>query len=56
MVYECPKGVFTRLMPNSRSLELYEEWKKSGRDVQKKLLDNHMKELHNTWLNLEGRK
>lgn len=55
VVYEAPKGVLTRLMPNSRSFELYHEWKKSGKSQAKKALDNHMIELHNSWLKLEGR-
>lgn len=55
VVYEAPKGVFTRLMPNSHAFELYQEWKKSGKDKQKKMLDAHMVGLHTSWLKLEGR-
>lgn len=55
VVYEAPKGVFTRLV-SGYACELYDEWKKSGRAVDKKKLDTHMEELHNAWLKLEGRK
>lgn len=48
VVYECPKGVFTRLMPGSDALRLLQEKKM-------KELDAHMTQLHKTYLKLEGR-
>lgn len=57
VVYECPKGVFTRIMEGSAGWELYDTWRKNpntGGTKQnpkgKVLLDYHMNELHNTYL------
>lgn len=50
VVYECPTGVFTRLMEGSDSFEMYQEYKKTGKPEDKKKLDVHMKSLHNTFL------
>lgn len=61
VVYECPRGVFTRIMEGSRGWELYTEWKKNpsnGGTKQspkgKVLLDAHMSELHKTYVKLGG--
>ena len=63
VVYECPKGVFTRIMPGSHGYELYEEYRKNplkGGTKQnpkgKVILDAHMTELHNTYLKQTGTK
>lgn len=60
VVYECPKGVFTRIMPGSYGYELYEEWRKNpsyGGTKQnpkgKVLLDQHMIQLHNAYLKFQ---
>ena len=43
-----------RLMKNSTALELYQAWKKSGKDSDKKLLDSHMDQLEHNKRKLEG--
>lgn len=52
VVYECPAGVYTRIMEGSHGYELYLERNKSGK--AKKDLDDHMKMLHNTHLKQSG--
>lgn len=47
VVYECPPGVFTRIMEGSQGYELYQLRNKSSK--AKKELDDHMKQLHNTY-------
>lgn len=61
VVYECPRGVFTRIMEGSHGWELYQEWRKHpnvGGTKQapkgKALLDIHMNELHNVHLKQTG--
>lgn len=48
VVYECPKGVYTRIMEGSEGWDLYLESKKDSK--AKKKLDTHMKDLHNTYI------
>lgn len=62
VVYECPRGVFTRIMEGSQGWELYVEWRKNpgnGGTKQspkgKVLLDIHMTELHNAYLKSGGK-
>lgn len=54
VVYECPAGVFTRIMEGSQGYELYQERNKKPNG--KKLLDDHMKQLHTTHLKQTGTK
>ena len=37
------------LMPNSKSKELYDLWKKSGDNKDRKKLDDHIKDVNNTY-------
>lgn len=48
VVYECPKGVFTRIMEGSEGWDLYVA-SKSDAKVKKKL-DLHMVSLHNAFI------
>lgn len=48
VVYECPKGVYTRIMEGSEGWELYLEFKKDSK--AKKKLDTHMTTLHNAYI------
>ena len=61
VVYECPRGVFTRIMEGSHGWELYQDWRKRPNDNGTKqspkgkiLLDDHMNELHNSYLKYGG--
>lgn len=61
VVYECPRGVFTRIMEGSHGYELYQEWRKHPNVVGTKqapkgkaLLDIHMNELHTAHLKQTG--
>lgn len=53
VVVEWPKGVYTRLMPGSQAIELYEESRKG--DKQKKAFRKHMEQLHVKFLEEQGR-
>lgn len=48
VVYECPKGVFTRIMEGSDAWEMYVELKKDPK--LKKKLDTHMTLMHNNYI------
>ena len=57
IVVECPKGVYTRIMPGSKAMELYEESKKPGGNKGTKQKPSaadqfvaHMNMLHTTYL------
>lgn len=61
IVVECPKGVYTRLMPGSQALEMYELAK--GPNGKKGTKQNpshetkfvaHMTELHRKFLKEQG--
>lgn len=61
VIYECPKGVLTRIMEGSTGWDLHEAWRKnpfSGGTRQnpkgKIPLDHHMNQLHLTWLKYNG--
>lgn len=54
VVYEAPKGVFTRIMEGSTGYELYLNMNKGKGG--KMMLDAHMTELHNTYLKQTGTK
>lgn len=61
VVFEHPKGVFTRLMPGSRSLELYHEWRKGNFGSKSKAgpacyFLPHLEELHAKFLKERGEK
>lgn len=42
------------LMPNSRAKELYDLWKKSSDNKDRKKLDDHVKDVNNTYNLLSG--
>lgn len=62
VVVECPKGVYTRLMPGSLAIELYHEWKKnpnqrrikSGPPNAQEKFATHMENLHKKFLKEQG--
>lgn len=59
VVVECPTGVFTRLMPGSKSLELYDafkkgEWGSKSKPGPAAFLKPHMEELHRVYMKEQG--
>lgn len=63
VVVECPKGVYTRLMPGSTALELYLEWKKNPNEKRLKSCPptwrekfvTHMEELETKFKEEQGK-
>ena len=59
VVVECPKGVYTRLMPGSKALEYYEAFKKGDWGSKSNpgpaaFFKPHMQELHKKFLKERG--
>ena len=59
VVVECPKGVYTRLMPGSKALEYYEALQKGDWGTKRKpglaaFFKPHMEELHRKFLKERG--
>lgn len=60
VVVECPKGVYTRLMPGSQALEYYEAYKAGNWGSKSKPgpaanFIPHMEELHRKFLKEQGK-
>lgn len=59
VVFEHPKGVFTRLMPGSKALELYHEYQRGNFGKKSKpgpaaYFLPHMEDLHAKFLKERG--